>query len=147
VGDEITFRRDDDVAPGEYRALLVAVGWRPPDTDDAALQRALQATWNVTVRTAQGRLVGLARVLDDGVLYASVWDLLVEPARQRRGIGRLLMTQVLEHTAERRLVSLIATAAGEALYRALGFNASDGRSTALFLRHEAPVTMPDDPQA
>jgi GNAT superfamily N-acetyltransferase len=76
----------------------------------------------------------LARVLDDGVLYASVWDLLVVPELQRRGIGRALLGAVLEQTAGRRLVSLIATPAGEALYRSAGFAETDGRSTALFMR-------------
>jgi GNAT superfamily N-acetyltransferase len=107
---------------------------------------ALAATWNVTARTADGHLVGLARVLDDDLLYASVWDVLVEPTRQRRGIGRALMAHLLEHTADRRLVSLIATAAGEALYRAFGFAEQDDLSTALFLQHDAPNTMPDGPK-
>jgi GNAT superfamily N-acetyltransferase len=142
--DELTIQGSDEVTPGEYRALLNAVGWRPPDADDAQLQRALAATWIVTVRTTDGHLIGLARVLDDGALYASVWDVLVEPTLQRPGIGRALMAHVLDHTADRRLVSLIAPAAGEALYRALGFGEHDGQSTALFLRHEAPNTIPDD---
>jgi len=94
----------------------------------------LERSWNVTARTPDGQLVGLARVLDDGVLYASVWDILVVPERQRRGIGRALLGAVLEQTAGRRLVSLIATPAGEALYRSAGFAETDGRSTALFMR-------------
>jgi GNAT superfamily N-acetyltransferase len=73
-------------------------------------------------------------VLDDGLLYASLWDLLVVPECQRRGIGRALLEAVLEQTAGRRLVSLIATPAGEGLYRAAGFAETDGRSTALFRR-------------
>jgi hypothetical protein len=40
----------------------------------------------------------------------------------------------MERTAGRRLISLIATPAGEALYRASGFAESDGRSTAMFIR-------------
>ncbi len=89
-------------------------------------------------RNADGRLGGLTRVLDDSVLYASVWDVLGEPALQRRGIGRALMLQVIERTTDRRLVSLIATAAGQAPHRALGSGEHDSRSRSLFLRHEAP---------
>jgi GNAT superfamily N-acetyltransferase len=118
--------------------LLTAVRWRPLEHDDTALASALEASWNVTARTADGRLVGLARVLDDGVLYASVWDLIVRPERQRIGIGRALLAAVLEQTAGRRLVSLVSTAAGEALYRSAGFAETDGRSTALFRRSPEP---------
>ena len=132
--DSLTMRRGDRVTPAEYRTMLAAVGWRPVAQTDAELAAALERSWNVTARTPDGQLVGLARVLDDGVLYASVWDILVLPERQRRGIGRALLEAVLEQTAGRRLVSLIATPAGEALYRAAGFAESDGRSIALFMR-------------
>ena len=132
--DSLTFRRADRVTPAEYRTMLAAVGWRPVAETDAVLASALARSWNVTARTPHGQLVGLARVLDDGLLYASLWDLLVVPERQRRGIGRALLAAVLEQTAGRRLVSLIATPAGDALYRSAGFAESDGRSIALFMR-------------
>ena len=74
-----TIRRGDRVTPGEYRALLATVKWRPLEQDDAEVAAALEASWNVTARTSDGRLVGLARVLDDGVLYASIWDVIVHP--------------------------------------------------------------------
>ena len=111
----------------------------PPRTGSSAgrsfvVAAALEGSWNITVRTPDGQLIGLARVLDDGLLYASVWDILVVPERQRRGIGRALLAAVLEQTAGRRLLSLIATPAGEALYRSAGFAETDGRSIALFMR-------------
>ena len=137
-GDSLTMRRADRVTPAEYRTLLAAVGWRPVAQADADLDAALGRSWNVTVRTPDGQLVGLARVLDDGLLYASVWDILVVPERQRRGIGRALLAAVLEQTAGRRLLSLIATPAGEALYRSAGFAETDGRSIALFIRDPRP---------
>jgi GNAT superfamily N-acetyltransferase len=135
-------RRGDRVTPGEYRSLLAAVNWRPLEQADAELAAALEASWNVTARTSDGRLVGLARVLDDGLLYASIWDVIVRPERQRSGIGRALLAAVLEQTAGRRLVSLISTAAGEALYRSAGFAETDGRSTALFWRAHEPEPLP-----
>jgi GNAT superfamily N-acetyltransferase len=137
-------RSGDRVTPAEYRSLLAAINWRPLEQDDIEVAAALDASWNVTARTSDGRLVGLARVLDDGVLYASVWDVIVRPERQRGGIGRALLAAVLEQTAGRRLVSLISTAAGEALYRSAGFAETDGRSTALFRRAPEPEPLAGD---
>ena len=137
-------RRGDRVTPAEYRSLLAAVNWRPLEQDDVEVAAALEASWNVTARTSDGQLVGLARVLDDGVLYASIWDVIVRPERQRGGIGRALLTAVLEQTAGRRLVSLVSTAAGEALYRSAGFAETDGRSTALFRRAPEPEPLAAD---
>jgi ribosomal protein S18 acetylase RimI-like enzyme len=136
VPGELTIQGGDVVAPAEYRSLLAAVGWPAPEQPDPVLRQALEVTWNVTARAEGGKLVGLARVLDDGALYASVWDVIVLPECQRRGIGRALMAHVLEVTSSRRLVSLISTRDGEALYRRSGFNERDARSTALFIRHE-----------
>jgi GNAT superfamily N-acetyltransferase len=140
--DRPAIRRGDRVTPAEYRSLLAAVKWRPLEQGDLALAAALEASWNVTARTSDGQLVGLARVLDDGVLYASVWDVIVRPERQRGGLGRALLAAVLEQTAGRRLVSLVSTAAGEALYRSAGFAETDGRSTALFRRAHEPESLP-----
>lgn len=134
----------DRVTPAEYRSLLAAVEWRPLQQDDIEVAAALEASWNITARTSDGQLVGLARVLDDGVLYASVWDVIVHPEWQRGGIGRTLLDAVLEQTAGRRLVSLVSTAAGEALYRSAGFAEMDGRSTALFRRAHEPEPLADD---
>ena len=142
--DSPAIRYGDRVTPTEYRSLLTAVRWRPLEQGDAELEVALDASWNVTARTADGRLVGLARVLDDGVLYASVRDVIVLPERQRGGIGRALLAAVLEQTAGRRLVSLVSTAAGEALYRSAGFAETDGRSTALFRRAHEPEPPASD---
>ena len=124
--------------------MLAAVSWRPLEQDDSELAAALEASWNVTARTSDGRLLGLARVLDDGVLYASVWDVIVRSGRQRSGIGRALLAAVLEQTAGRRLVSLVSTAAGESLYRPAGFAETDGRSTALFRRAREPEPLTSD---
>src|SRR4051812_31567064 len=95
---EVTIQAGDSIEPGEYRGLLRSVEWRLPDHPEVTLQSALAATWNVTARTAAGDLVGLARVLDDGALYASVWDVIVRPEYQRQGIGRALIAEVLTHT-------------------------------------------------
>ena len=129
-----TIQHGDVVTAAEYRALLTAVGWRPPEQPDEEVEAGLATTWNITARADDGRLIGLVRVMDDGLLYASIWDLIVAPDYQRQGIGRALLGAALERTAERRLVSLIATSAGDALYRSAGFAERDSRSTALFMR-------------
>jgi len=130
----VTFRDADSVTPGEYRTLRGVVGWPEPAVDDALLGSALGSSWNVTARTQEGRLIGLARVLDDGALYASIWDVLVEPAHQRGGLGTELFARALSRVAERSLVALVGTAAGSPLYRRAGFVPADDRSTGMFRR-------------
>ncbi len=52
----------------------------------------------------EGQLVGLARVLTDGVLYSYLCDLAVEPDVQGLGIGKALLGRVLEQCAGTELV-------------------------------------------
>ncbi|HET7093993.1 MAG TPA: GNAT family N-acetyltransferase, partial [Thermomicrobiales bacterium] len=136
------------VTAAEYRALLASVGWQAFPAGDEPLDAALAKTWNLTARTPDGgRLIGLARVLDDGLIYASIWDVIVAPDWRRRGIARTLATRIMDRLRERRLVALVATPAGDALYRSLGFAEASGGSRALFLRSgpAAPLAAPDAP--
>ncbi|HEU5432136.1 MAG TPA: GNAT family N-acetyltransferase, partial [Thermomicrobiales bacterium] len=152
MGEVPTIEEAAAVTAGDYRALLAAVGWRAYEASDAALEAALTRTWNLAARAPRdGRLVGLARVLDDGLIYASIWDVIVAPEWQRRGVARALMERVMARLSGRRLVALVATPAGVALYRSLGFAETSNGSRALFIRspaapapNESSVTSSDD---
>ncbi len=45
------------------------------------------------------RLIAFCRILTDFVFRASLWDILVHPDYQGKGIGSLLLTYALEHPA------------------------------------------------
>lgn len=132
-GPEIAFEEDAVVSVADYHRLRTEVGWADPSIDDAALAAALGRTWNVAARQA-GELVGLGRLLDDGALYASIWDMIVTPRLQRRGIGEGILTRLLAHAESRRLTVLVATDAGRPLYERHGFVAGDPGSAALLRR-------------
>jgi GNAT superfamily N-acetyltransferase len=121
----------------DYRRFRAAVGWTPPPGDDEAIQAALDTTWNVAAR-ADGELVGIGRLLDDGALYAAIWDMIVLPGAQRRGVGRAILERLLEHASTRTIVVLVATPAGRPLYEEHGFRAESGSSVGMLLRPGAP---------
>jgi len=118
---------------GEYRRLRETVGWSAPAASDAALQAALDGTWNVTARE-DGELVGLGRLLDDGALYATIWDMIVVPGEQRRGIGRAILERLLARASARTIVALVATPAGRPLYEEYGFTVESSGSVGMLLR-------------
>jgi GNAT superfamily N-acetyltransferase len=134
MGLDMKSRPDDGVLVGEYRALRESVGWSPVDSSDGAVQGALDTTWNVTARDSRGGLVALVRLLDDGLLYASIWDMMVAPAFQGRGIGGHLFQAVCDQTRSRQLVSLVATPAGQQMYRRTGFSQESRGSIPLVWR-------------
>lgn len=71
-----------------------------------------------------GTLVGIARVLTDGVLYSFFCDLAVEPDVQRLGVGKALTQEVLRRCEGTELVvrdSLISMG----FYEHMGFKRVD----------------------
>lgn len=117
----------------DYRRLRAAVGWSEPTADDTAVQAALDLTWNVVARDGS-EIVGIGRLLDDGALYATIWDMIVLPGAQRHGIGTAILTRLLDRAAERTIVTLVATSAGRGLYERFGFRPGSHGSVAMLLR-------------
>lgn len=129
----IAFEEGADVPVADYRRLRLAVGWGELTVSDEQLAAAFARTWNVVARQGS-EIVGLGRLLDDGVLYASVWDMLVAPEAQRQGIGEGILTRLLAHAESRSLTVLVATAAGRPLYERHGFVPGDPGSVAMLRR-------------
>jgi ribosomal protein S18 acetylase RimI-like enzyme len=69
----------------------------------------------------QGRLVGVGRALADGVDCSYICDVSVHPDYQGRGIGRDIVSRLLELSAGHRKIILYACPGKEDFYRKLGF--------------------------
>ena len=94
---------------------------------------ARSCTW-FAARDPGGALVGVARVLDDGALHASLWDVIVRPDRRRGGIGTALVRAALDRCADRRLVALVSTPGAVPFFAAMGFLAESHGHIAMYQR-------------
>lgn len=79
----------------EYIALREMMGWGTISPETA--RRTLQATTFVVCLRRQGQLVGLARVVGDGVLYLYIADVIVHPELRGGGHGATLMNAVVAY--------------------------------------------------
>jgi GNAT superfamily N-acetyltransferase len=95
---DITY--SEDFAPDDFLALAERVWPREYSRVEAAA--ALARTTNVGAWDGH-RLVGSVRILTDGYFFATIPELLVDPAYQRRGIGRRLMELALERAPRGKL--------------------------------------------
>ncbi len=72
-----------------------------------------------------GELIGMARVLGDGVISFYVGNVMVKPARQNGGVGREIMEHIMEyvekHAAKGAIASLLSIAGKEEFYTQFGF--------------------------
>lgn len=106
----------------ELTALYDSVGWTTYTANPSVMAGLLTgAAWWCTAREA-GELVGLIRVISDGISIAYVQDLLVHPAHQRAGIGSELMRRARATYPHVRQFVLVtdASADTESFYRGCG---------------------------
>jgi len=116
--------REREIDLIEYEQLCDSVGWsrRPLRRVRKALEHSLLqvSLWRHDARLP--KLVGFARCTGDGVVEATVWDVVVHPHYQGVGLGKQLMDYVLDQlrAMEVERVSLFADPG------VVGFYASQG---------------------
>ncbi len=107
----------------EYIALRDTLGWGRITAEEA--QNTFNATtYSLCLRDGD-QLVGLIRVVGDGVLYIFIADVMVHPEYVGQGLGDTLMrsaVQYIERVASSwATVTLIPLAGREAFYERHGF--------------------------
>ena len=103
-----------------------------------AARVGLANTWfGVTVRH-RGEAVGMGRVIGDGGCFFEVVDIAVQPAHQRRGLGKRIMGALMDHlrahAPESAHVMLLADGPAHRLYEQFGFRATAPESIGMELR-------------
>ncbi len=114
----------DEPSAAELVGLYDAVGWTAYTRDPDGLVRAVaNSTIMVSARDGAGALIGLARGLSDDASILYLQDVLVHPDHQRTGIGRRLVTAVLERYPHVRQKVLLTDddEAQRRFYEHLGF--------------------------
>ena len=76
--------------------LLRSVGWDGRTTDPPALARAIEGTPEFAAAWDGDRLVGTARSLTDGGMYAHIATVVVHPRYQGLGVGERLMHALMD---------------------------------------------------
>jgi|SRR5579859_6261785 len=84
------------------------------------VRRSFENSSVVCFATRGGRLIGAARALSDGEYHATVYDVVVAPDLQRRGIGHALMKELLAQLPVWRIL-LVADGDARRFYQRLGF--------------------------
>jgi len=119
----LSYRVDAPLERDEITALYATVGWTAYTKDPERLAGAICASLRVVTAWDADRLVGLARVIGDGLTIVYLQDILVAPEYHRSGIGRELFLRVFEpYDDVRQKLLLTDDEPGQiAFYRAMGF--------------------------
>ena len=94
----------DGLTPARIATLYRRAPLLRPTGDKEQVQTMYENSQLVLSAWLEDRLVGVARVLTDGVLFSYLCDLAVEPDAQGIGVGKRLIDAVLERCAGTDLV-------------------------------------------
>jgi GNAT superfamily N-acetyltransferase len=114
----------DDPARVDLAQLLelYQITWWAQDRTREQVRRALEHSRPVISAWEGRRMVGFTRVISDLTYRATIWDVIVRPSHQGRGVGKLLMQHVLEHPDLRTVTNFVLlTKDQHAFYERLGF--------------------------
>lgn len=124
---QIYFSTDRDIDLYELEELCDAVGWsrRPIRKVRKAIQYSFVVISIWEHRGSFRHLIGFARATSDHAFNATLWDVVVHPDFQGRGLGKALMQEMIKELRREDIsnISLFADAHVVDFYRELGFSA------------------------
>jgi GNAT superfamily N-acetyltransferase len=118
--------RSDIPDPDQFWHLYQTTGWNEEyqlSLDD--LMQALRASWYLLGAYDGERLVGFSRLVSDGVLHAMVYEMIVLPEYQGRGIGGQILEKLIQKCREAgiRDIQLFCARGKRGFYENYGFRA------------------------
>jgi aralkylamine N-acetyltransferase len=102
----------------DVAGLVEAVGWGV--RDPAQLERGFAKSSTAFAFDGE-TLVGMGRCIADGEYYATIWDMIIKPEYQGKGIGRQIMDKLMEGLEKMEFIALTSTPGNEPFYKKFGF--------------------------
>ena len=116
-----------NIAREQLINLYKSVGWSSYTQNSQQLQKAVVNSLFAIGAYDQNQLVGLIRVVGDGLTIIYIQDLLVNPAYQRQGIGTKLINSVLKkyNSVRQKVLLTENTVKTRRFYESCNFNPCD----------------------
>ncbi|MDN3954204.1 GNAT family N-acetyltransferase [Sporolactobacillus laevolacticus] len=132
----ITFNNSKNISRKQLEKLYNDVQWYAYTNDLTLLQQAMLQSLDVISAWDGEELVGLIRVVGDGLTIIYIQDILVLSAYQNRGIATQLMQQILKKYKDVRQKVLLTEEAANVrhYYKKNGFQSCDKGSLVAFAK-------------
>lgn len=111
--------------PGNFEELLNlydSLGWNSLKLTVNDLERMCKQSWYAVYAFDEQQLVGMGRVISDGVITAIICGVCVLPSYQFQGIGKEILNQIINHCEQNKVIpQLMCVESLESYYKDLGF--------------------------
>lgn len=122
---QILFSKEREIDLYELEELCDAVGWsrRPLRKVKKAIQFSFMVVSMWEQQDNRRRLIGFSRATSDHAFNATIWDVVVHPEFQGKGLGKALMKQLIKELRAEDIsnITLFADPQVVDFYRDLGF--------------------------
>ena len=122
---QIIFSTERDIDFYELEELCDRVGWarRPIRKVKKAIEHSFLVVSMWEVEGKKRRLIGFARATSDHAFNATIWDVVVDPKFQGRGLGKAMMKYSISQlrSADISNITLFADPQVVKFYQRLGF--------------------------
>ena len=115
----------EQIGVDEAERLLKMTYWANHRSTET-IEKSMRNSSCYGIRSADGKLIGFARVVSD---YATTWylcDVIIDPDYRHAGLGKALVSHVVSRFAGLRGILLTRDAHG--LYEKYGFETVNGRA-------------------
>lgn len=120
----VTFSERKDLPPEQLLKLFQQAPWAKGRTLEEA-REMLRHTDLALCAWDGDQLVGFGRVLTDFVYRATIWDVIVDKAYQKQGIGTEIVQRILNHPRLKKVELFWLCTRRPGFYERLGFNAKE----------------------
>nr|WP_207789345.1 GNAT family N-acetyltransferase [Neobacillus terrae] len=102
--------------------LYESLGWNSLKLTVNDLERMCKQSWYAVYAFDEQQLVGMGRVISDGVITAIICGVCVLPNYQSIGIGKEIMDRIIEHCEQNKVIpQLMCVENLESYYKDFGF--------------------------
>ena len=125
----------------EYFDLFETTGWNDSyQASPEELERANLNSWLTTSAYDNDKLVGFGRVLTDFVLHAMIFDMIVLPDYQGKGIGTVIIDELVKRCRDHgiRDVQLFCAKGKRGFYEKHGFEVRPDDAPGMQLKKPTP---------
>lgn len=111
--------------PKDFNELLTmyeSLGWNSLELSVNELEQMCKQSWYAIYVFDDQKLVGMGRVISDGVITGIICGVCVLPEYQSKGIGKEIVEQLIRHCEQKRVIpQLMCVEDLKYYYESIGF--------------------------
>lgn len=120
--DTINFTKEPPKDFAQLLSLYESLGWNSLKLSVDDLKQMCNQSWYAIYAFNDQKLVGMGRIISDGVITGIICGLCVLPSYQSKGIGKEMLNRMIRHCEQNRVIpQLMCAESLESYYESFGF--------------------------